>query len=333
MSKRSSLSGDSPTPKSLRASQSSHPEGSQPDSLNYSFLSGLSAGSRSEPLDEEFIFGSFPFGTEPGASSDTDSSQQDLHFPIPSSPTVKLEEVLNEDLDERGIELTAETILANPDLKAEIMRVIFLKSHTDLKSSLKKSQLCADKSDRNFLLTITPESLCEEFKVNSSSSFNLVVQGLLGISDPEVVFESQVLLNNLTFIYSTVSKVINRKATNYALLMTTALRDGGLREDSLKMFSMLVHPRTSQKYDKEVLAEGWDEPLANTLEAEKEHFTKIHDAVERLTDLEDNDDRELIEEEIGHLLATVPPQVQQVWDNLNLRAGIDNIFFLSYSYS
>ena len=51
-------------------------------------------------------------------------------------------------------------------------------------------------------------------------------------------------------MYSTVSKIINRKATGYALLMTTAVRDGGLREDTIKLFSMLVHPRTSKKYVK-----------------------------------------------------------------------------------
>ena len=79
--------------------------------------------------------------------------------------------------------------------------------------------------------------------------------------------DSQYLLNNICFMYSTVSKIINRKATGYALLMTTAVRDGGLREDTIKLFSMLVHPRTSQKYDKEVLARGWDQPLEIELQS------------------------------------------------------------------
>ena len=58
-----------------------------------------------------------------------------------------------------------------------------------------------------------------------------------------------------------MGKLINRKATGYALLLTTAARDGGLRENTLKLHCCMVHPRTSQKYDKKVRGEGWDNQL------------------------------------------------------------------------
>jgi hypothetical protein len=107
-------------------------------------------------------------------------------------------------------------------------------------------------------------------------------------------------------------------------LMTSAVRDGGLREDSIKLFSMLVHPRTSQKYDREVLAKGWDQPLEAALNSEREHFKKLHDALEKKADLlkdATSADAEIseVEKEVTQLLDSSPLQVQQVWDNLNLR--------------
>ena len=83
-------------------------------------------------------------------------------------------------------------------------------------------------------------------------------------------------MNNLVFIYSSIAKVLNRKATGYALLMTTAVRDGGLREDSVKLFSMLVHPRTSQKYNRNILAKDWDQSFLESLNTEKEQLKKLH---------------------------------------------------------
>ena len=129
--------------------------------------------------------------------------------------------------------------------------------------------------DRNYLLNLTPRGLCQEFSKNASNAFILLAKGLLGISDVTKIHQSQFLINIVSVLYSTVSKVINRKATGYALLLTTAARDGGLREDSIKFFSILVHPRTSQKDDKEVLASGWNTELRKQLDNEREHFVKI----------------------------------------------------------
>ena len=228
-------------------------------------------------------------------------------------------EALTEYIAANGVETAAKCILENTDLKNEIMKNIFNESHNSLKSKLKESKLCADKNSRNFLLTLTPRLLCLEFQSQSPHAFLLLVQGLLGISDPETIFDSQHLLNNICFLYSTISKTMNRKATGYALLMTTTARDGGLREDSIKLFPMFVHPRTSQKYDREVLSKDWDKPLEETLLAEKEHFVKIHEAFRKkmLVDVDEN--MEEVDDELEQLLNTIPQQVHQVWDNLNLR--------------
>ena len=232
--------------------------------------------------------------------------------------------VLRDDMLNGSIKDTAETILANSALKDEIVKIIQQESHNSLKSSLKDSLLCANKNNRQYLLSLTPRNLVQEFKTNSSAAFLLLVQGLLGISDPEEVFENQYLLNNICFVYSSISKVINRKATGYALLMTTAVRDGGLREDSIKLFSMLVHPRTSQKYDKDVLADGWDQPLNEALAVEREHFQKLHDALQQKSNFIENDatndEIDAAAREVARLLASSPQQVQIVWDNLNLRS-------------
>ena len=70
-----------------------------------------------------------------------------------------------------------------------------------------------------------------------------------GISVEEEIFSSQFLINNVCLIYSTISKIINRQATGYALLLTTAARDGGLREDSIKILAPLLHPRQGLSQD------------------------------------------------------------------------------------
>ena len=222
-----------------------------------------------------------------------------------------------------GAKKVAETVLENVDVKKHLTNKILLETHAELKTSLKKSQLVASKKDRNYLLNLTPRSLCEEFSKNASNAFILLAKGLLGISDVTKVHQSQFLINIVSVLYSTLSKVINRKATGYALLLTTAARDGGLREDSIKLFSILVHPRTSQKYDKEVLASGWNTKLKKQLDKEREHFEKIKVAENIIDNLchEDADLREVkvAQEELERLLDECPPQLQLVWDNLNLR--------------
>ena len=287
---------------------------------SWSFLSSQSV---SQPASQSAPCS--PLRSQPGLDLAADEEHFDddigvFHFD-PQPTTANLSDIITENIAKQGVTNTAENVLQNETLKKEIMKIIFQESHSSLKLSLKNSQLCADKSDRKFLLSLTPRSLCEEFRLNSSPTFILLVQGILGISKPEAVFDSQYLLNILSTLYSISAKCINRKATGYALLMTGAARDGGLREDSLKLFSMFVHVRTSQRYDKGILSVGWDLPLADALASEKEHFSKLHEALQRKSelDMEGATDFDRIDEEINQLLDTIPPQVQQVWDNLNLR--------------
>ena len=96
-----------------------------------------------------------------------------------------------------------------------------------IKTSLKKSKLTVSKQDRKYLLFITSRSLCEELRSNSAFTFQLITQGRLGVSNLKDIFDSQHLLICISLIYSTVSKTISRKATAYALLLTTVACDGG----------------------------------------------------------------------------------------------------------
>ena len=233
--------------------------------------------------------------------------------------------LVDELVDEVGISNAASAVLENEALREEIMKKIFSSSHKSLKIALKKSQLTSNKKNRAYLLSLSPRNICEEFKTLSSASFRLLVHGLLGISDLNQIFESQFLLNNVCLLYSTIGKIINRNATGYALLLTTVARDGGLREDSLRIFSFLVHPRTSQKYDRSVLASDWDAKLNEHLKQEKIHFEAMKEVETKIETLLQNDAAEDVindaKNDLEALRDTCPPQLQMVWDNLNLRTS------------
>ena len=253
------------------------------------------------------------------------SDESSPHCPSFESTEQSLKFSLENHIEVVGITAAVSTLLENAQVKEEIMKTIFSESHASLKSSLtaNKSMLTSSKKDRNYLLTLTPQNLCDEFANNSTPAFDLVIRGLFGISDPQKIFESQYLLNTLTLLYSTVAKTLNQKASAYALLLTTTARDGGLREDSLHLLSCMVHPRTSQKYDKEVLSLGWDSKFKESLKTEKNHFVAQKEAEERIEKLfEEDAPLETIEAaraELEDLKDTTPPQLQGVWDNLNLR--------------
>ena len=129
-------------------------------------------------------------------------------------------------------------------------------------------------------------------------------------------------MNNMALILSTIAKVVNKKATGYALCLTTVARDGGLREDSLSMLACMVHSRTSQRHDKKVLANGWNDTLLAELKKEKDHFDKIREAEKRVASCIENvsNDTEIeaASNELDDLLDNTSPQFQLVWDNLNL---------------
>ena len=79
-----------------------------------------------------------------------------------------------------GIETTVEALLNNQELKQTVVTELHRRSHHQLKSSLSKSLLCSDKKkkDRNYLLSVTPKTICEEFKTNAPDAFNLLFLGL-----------------------------------------------------------------------------------------------------------------------------------------------------------
>ena len=213
------------------------------------------------------------FSDSSSSSDDSQGSTFTRQVPV-SKINADFAASLTEYIKTVGVSAVAQIILENTAIKEALVNSILSETHCSLKSSLKNSQITRNKKDRNYLLSITPRGICEELLENSSSAFNLIVRGLLGVTHPTDVFDSELLLNTITLLYSTVGKLINRKSTGYALLLTTAARDGGLREDTIKMLCCMVHPRTSQKYDKEVLGEGWDNALHETLKIENDHFEK-----------------------------------------------------------
>ena len=242
-----------------------------------------------------------------------------------TSPNVeeKHKKALRDLIDTVGPAEAASAVLENEDIKDEIVKLIFSRSHKSMKQSLKKSKLAAKNRNRRYLLSLTPKTLCEEFRELCYPAFELLIRGLLGLADPEDIFTSPHLLNTVSLLYSTVGKTINRQASGYAMLLTGAARDGGLREDTIRIFSCLVHPRTSQKYDKSVLSIGWNDKLMESLQEEGSHFeeqrrveTKIEELLQASAPTEAV---EVARDDLEKLLDTAPPQVQLVWDNLNLR--------------
>ena len=233
-------------------------------SENSTQLEGLTPESFAN-IDEETFFGQPP---------------QDLNQSLEVSeedPDDFLEQAIAKSIQRHGLKSTVQTLLKNENLKKMIVTELNLKSHTELQSSLSRSQLSSDKMkrDRNYLLKVTPKSVCEEFQKNAPTAFALVLQGLLGVSDVQTLLNDSKLMNRVAVILSTVATHLNRKATGYAMVLTAAARDGGLREDSLKLFVFFVHPSTMQRYDRNVLAKDWDQARKKALEAEKLHFLAL----------------------------------------------------------
>ena len=350
--KRGSEGGSSPLPKSLYmadtdSSQELYFDNSSQQTVSNSSqpvqLTGITASSYSSFSLPDISFPSSPPTFLTSSSDDsydgseTEAGKQIYYWqntPSPKSsiedfPNIEVEANCQNTLDDLvnsvGAAKAATAILDNVDLREEITKLLFFRSCTSLKETLKKSKLAAKKRDRNYLLTLTPKVLCEEFRDLAHPAFELLVRGLLGLSNPEDVFDSHHLLNTVSLVYSTVAKTINRKATGYALLLTSVARDGGLREDSIRVLSAcLVHPRTSQKFDKSVLSVGWDSNLVESLREERVHFEELKKVEAKIEELlqeySTNEAVEVARDDLERLLDTAPPQLQMVWDNLNLRS-------------
>ena len=131
-------------------------------------------------------------------------------------------------------------------------------------------------------------------------------------------------MNTVAPIYSTSAKLTNRKSAGIALALTTAARDGGMREDTLKLLACLVHPRTSQKYDKDTLSKDWDNPRIKCLELEMTHHKSLKNATNLIHKLEQEEGatQEALDTAVANyqkLVSQSPPQLQLVWDNINLK--------------
>ena len=293
--KRGPNSGSSPPQKKTDFSSSSSPRSpsprlaaSEPDEFVNSLFQTSSPLTELEPFfPSQYSVSSLP------ASAPTWTNPDDSDSPIsitlnhdepesPSlSPRLSTREAFSAALittsDELGIAETANMILSNGDLKKEITKLIHSEAHNQLKASLRQSILTADKKNRQYLLSLTPKMLCEEFEESATLAYQTLV-GLLGVSDTDAISDNQHLTNIIAMVYSTVAKSMNRKATGYGLLLSTVARDGGMREDSMKIFCNLCHPRTAQKYDAEVLSKDWDAKLKAVLVEESTQLQELRAA-------------------------------------------------------
>ena len=242
---------------------------------NLDFLNQYS----SSPISQDFTIGPIPPQISNSSADSQLSTPETVYelnlniFPEDNEAQLKTEatSILDDLIREKGASSVAEIIMQNDALHEELLHKILARAAKEFKASVKSSVL-KTKKERNYLLTLSPRLLCEEFKVKSPLAFTILTKGLFGVSDENTVFSSQHLMNDVSLILSTIAKRVNRLATGFALLLTTELRSGGLREDSIKLLSALVHPRTSQKYDRQVLSKEWDAGLKACLQDEKEFF-------------------------------------------------------------
>ena len=107
-------------------------------------------------------------------------------------------------IQEIGLSSVADKLLEHDALRTELSQKIFKKAHGELKSSIKSSKLKKE-NDREYLLTLTPMTLCEEFREKSPLAFTLLVKGLFGFSDETELFQSQKLLNSTCLIFSIIA--------------------------------------------------------------------------------------------------------------------------------
>ena len=228
-------------------------------------------------------------------------------------------------VEAKGVVATAKSILKNEELSKEVIKQYFESSHQKFKQALKTSILSSKKKnkDREYLLNLAPFELCKEFQQSSGDAFDCLVRGCLGFKNVESLFESKQMVNTVSLLYGTMAKAVNHLASGYCLLMATAAKDAGMREDSMKLFPCFVHPRTVQKHMNQVMSKGWDSELVESLKKEKQHYEKLSQAKAFLEDVlvyDPTNERALVaaKAEVEELTDTMPPQLHITFDNLNL---------------
>ena len=222
--KRSSQGGSSPAPKLLLFDDES--EHSSEDLYQFPSQSTISSNITLNDLADIFhsspssgLFHPGPAFLDNSWNDDTNSETEQNYRFLPdcysSSETSQegsittrfsLDDALDESVTNVGASKTASKILGNSAIREEIVKLIFTEAHSSLKASLKDSILTAKKDKREYLLSLTPRRLCQEFQDNSNPAFQLLVTGLLGLANPEDIFASQHLLNNVAMLYSSISK-------------------------------------------------------------------------------------------------------------------------------
>ena len=250
----------------------------------------------------------------PFLESDVDINRKEVKSDSKTCPD--LSTVLHQSILEYGIEKTADTVLLVDELRDVILKKTLQETHLKFKKSLKNSMQTnrSEKKSRTYLLSITPLALCQELRDAAPDTFKLII-GLLGIVDETIVFEQQHITNLVAIIYGAMSKFTNREAIGYCLLLTTVARNGGMREDSIKILNaVLCDPRTAQRYDTDVLAKDWDLELKYKLNEEAVHFETIRKAEKNLEEMVSASHSELLEasDKVKRLKDDTPPQVQTV---------------------
>ena len=112
-----------------------------------------------------------------------------------------------------------------------------METKKSMKKELKHSKLIDKEKDRKYLLGISPLDLCVEFQENQNDTFDIVCKVLLGVRNPETIFENQFLRNKVCLMYSFIAQIHNKNAIAYALMLGDAARYGGMREESFKDYS------------------------------------------------------------------------------------------------
>ena len=151
-------------------------------------------------------------------------------------------------IEDLGTLRTTEILLNNPELRNNLRATILSDAKSEFKNSLTGSILTKSRKDKDHLFKLTPTYLCNEFKEKAPQMFHIVCN-LLDNEENDIESDSN-LRNIVAMICSLFARHLNRKASAYAQLLTSVARDGGLREDSIKLLSNLSHPRTLQKFDK-----------------------------------------------------------------------------------
>ena len=223
------------------------------------------------------------------------------------------------------VKQTVSSILEHETLVEEILKQLREHVSSSFNKSLKHSLLTSNKADRNYLLRISPLNLCREFQAENPLAFNMVTQVLLGLQIPhDDIFSSNFLLNNICLMYSSIARIHNRKATGYALLMGVMARDGGLKEDFLKIFPEFCHPRTLQKLDHK-LALNSKAPLIEKIEKERNYLkdlVAVKDRLEALAIVDGTKEEvDAAKRDLQLIQDGAPRMLSTAWDNLNLRGN------------